>query len=136
MSLHPAMRFKMSIALEHKNQPAFRREVYISGLCGEGWAVYAGESWAFEMGMYGNAPTTHSGMLSYQAWRACTPLVVDTGIHAGGWTRAQAQAYLHDKHGADRSRIETEVDRYIGWPGQALFVLSGRNGDREGADAR
>jgi uncharacterized protein (DUF885 family) len=64
-------------------------------------------------------------MLSYQAWRAAR-LVVDTGIHAKGWTRAQAQAYMHDNTALSDHEIETEVDRYISWPGQALSYYLGQ----------
>ncbi|HEV7815737.1 MAG TPA: DUF885 family protein [Janthinobacterium sp.] len=63
-------------------------------------------------------------MLSYQAWRAAR-LVVDTGIHAMHWTREQAQAYLHDNTALSEHEIETEVDRYISWPGQALSYYLG-----------
>jgi uncharacterized protein (DUF885 family) len=124
LTLHesaPGHAFQMPIALEHKNQPAFRREVYISAY-GEGWAVYA-EKLGVEMGMY-ETPYDKFGMLTYQAWRACR-LVVDTGIHAEGWTREQAQAYLHDNTALTDYEIETEVDRYIGWPGQALSYYLG-----------
>jgi uncharacterized protein (DUF885 family) len=75
------------------------------------------------MGIYENAYETF-GMLSYQAWRAAR-LVVDTGIHAQGWTREQAQAYMHDNTALADHEIETEVDRYISWPGQALSYYLG-----------
>jgi uncharacterized protein (DUF885 family) len=75
------------------------------------------------MGMY-ETPYDRFGMLTYQAWRACR-LVVDTGIHAKGWTREQAQNYLHDNTALTDHEIETEVDRYIGWPGQALSYYLG-----------
>jgi uncharacterized protein (DUF885 family) len=64
------------------------------------------------------------GVLSFDAWRAAR-LVVDTGIHAMGWTREQAQAYLHDNTALSDHEIETEVDRYISWPGQALSYYLG-----------
>ena len=69
-------------------------------------------------------PYDRFGMLSYQMWRAAR-LVVDTGIHAKGWTREQAQAYLHDNTALSDHEIETEVDRYISWPGQALSYYLG-----------
>ena len=75
------------------------------------------------MGMY-HTPYDTFGMLSYQAWRAAR-LVVDTGIHSQGWTREQAQAYLHDNTALSDHEIETEVDRYISWPGQALSYYLG-----------
>jgi uncharacterized protein (DUF885 family) len=64
------------------------------------------------------------GMLSYQMWRAAR-LVVDTGIHAKGWTREQAQQFLHDNTALAEHEITTEVDRYISWPGQALSYYLG-----------
>ncbi|RJG08554.1 DUF885 domain-containing protein, partial [Massilia cavernae] len=76
-----------------------------------------------EMGIY-ETPYEVFGMLSYQAWRAAR-LVVDTGIHSKNWTRAQAQAYLHENTALSAHEIETEVDRYIAWPGQALSYYLG-----------
>jgi uncharacterized protein (DUF885 family) len=110
----------MPVALEQKGRPAFRN-AYISAY-GEGWALYT-ERLGAEMGMY-ETPYETFGMLSYQAWRAAR-LVVDTGVHAKGWTRAQAQAYLHDNTALSDHEIETEVDRYISWPGQALSYYLG-----------
>ena len=76
-----------------------------------------------EMGIY-HTPYEQFGMLSYQAWRAAR-LVVDTGIYAQGWTRAQAQAYLRANTALSDHEIATEVDRYISWPGQALSYYLG-----------
>jgi uncharacterized protein (DUF885 family) len=123
LTLHesaPGHAFQMPVAMEQKGLPPFRR-AYISAY-GEGWALYA-ERLGSEMGMY-ETPYETFGMLSYQAWRAAR-LVVDTGIHAQGWTRAQAQAYLHDNTALADHEIETEVDRYISWPGQALSYYLG-----------
>ncbi len=123
LTLHesaPGHAFQMPIALEHKELPPFRR-VYISAY-GEGWALYC-ERLGTEMGIY-QTPYEVFGMLSYQAWRAAR-LVVDTGIHAQGWTREQAQKYLHDNTALSDHEIETEVDRYISWPGQALSYYLG-----------
>lgn len=123
LTLHesaPGHAFQMPIALEQTNVPPFRR-AYISAY-GEGWALYC-ERLGSEMGMY-ETPYETFGMLSYQAWRAAR-LVVDTGIHAMGWTRAQAQAYMHDNTALSDHEIETEVDRYISWPGQALSYYLG-----------
>ena len=123
LTLHesaPGHAFQMPVALEQKGRPAFRR-AYISAY-GEGWALYC-ERLGAEMGIYENAYETF-GMLSYQAWRAAR-LVVDTGIHAQDWTRAQAQAYLHENTALSAHEIETEVDRYISWPGQALSYYLG-----------
>ncbi len=124
LTLHesaPGHAFQMPIAMEHKEQPKFRQEVYISAF-GEGWALYC-EKLGLEMGMY-ETPYDRFGMLTYQMWRAAR-LVVDTGIHSKGWTRAQAQAFLHDNTALSDHEIETEVDRYIGWPGQALAYYLG-----------
>src|SRR5471032_3336900 len=123
LTLHesaPGHAFQMPIAMEQKGLPMFRR-AYISAY-GEGWALYC-ERLGSEMGIY-ETPYESFGMLSYQAWRA-SRLVVDTGIHAMGWTREQAQAYLHDNTALSDHEIETEVDRYISWPGQALSYYLG-----------
>jgi uncharacterized protein (DUF885 family) len=124
LTLHesaPGHAFQMPLANENDRQPAFRREVYISAY-GEGWALYC-EKLGEEMGMY-KTPYDLFGMLSYQMWRAAR-LVVDTGIHAKGWTREQAQAYLRDNTALSDHEITTEVDRYIAWPGQALSYYLG-----------
>ncbi|MGC1301237.1 MAG: DUF885 family protein [Caulobacteraceae bacterium] len=123
LTLHesaPGHAFQMPIALEHKDLPKFRT-VYISAY-GEGWALYC-ERLGTEMGIY-HTPYDTFGMLSYQAWRAAR-LVVDTGIHTQGWTRKQAQDYLRDNTALSDHEIETEVDRYIAWPGQALSYYLG-----------
>jgi len=123
LTLHesaPGHAFQMPVALEQKGVPPFRR-AYISAY-GEGWALYS-ERLGTEMGIY-ETPYEMFGMLSYQAWRAAR-LVVDTGIHAKGWTREQAQAYMHDNTALSDHEIETEVDRYISWPGQALSYYLG-----------
>ncbi|CDG83509.1 DUF885 domain-containing protein [Janthinobacterium agaricidamnosum] len=123
LTLHesaPGHAFQIPLAMEQKDRPAFRN-AYISAY-GEGWALYA-ERLGAEMGIYADAYETF-GMLSYQAWRAAR-LVVDTGIHAQGWSREQAQAYLHDNTALSAHEIETEVDRYISWPGQALSYYLG-----------
>ena len=124
LTLHesaPGHAWQMAIALEHKDEPEFRQKVYISAF-GEGWAVYC-EKLGLEMGLY-KTPYDRFGMLTYQMWRAAR-LVVDTGIHTMGWTREQAQAYLRDNTALSNHEIETEVDRYIGWPGQALSYYLG-----------
>jgi uncharacterized protein (DUF885 family) len=124
LTLHesaPGHAFQMPVAQEQKGVPHFRR-AYISAF-GEGWALYS-ERLGTEMGIY-ETPYEHFGMLSYQAWRA-SRLVVDTGIHAKGWTREQAQAYLMENTALARHEVETEVDRYISWPGQALSYYLGQ----------
>ena len=124
LTLHesaPGHAFQMPIALEQKGVPPFRR-AYISAF-GEGWALYT-ERLGVEMGIY-ETPYEVFGMLSYQAWRA-SRLVVDTGIHALGWTREQAQAYLRENTALAEHEVTTEVDRYISWPGQALSYYLGQ----------
>lgn len=124
LTLHesaPGHAFQMPLAQENKSLPDYRRETYLSAY-GEGWALYC-EALGEEMGMY-QSPYETFGMLSYQMWRAAR-LVVDTGIHSEGWTREQAQQYLRDNTALSNHEIETEVDRYIAWPGQALSYYMG-----------
>jgi uncharacterized protein (DUF885 family) len=124
LTLHesaPGHAFQMPLAAENTALPAFRRDTYLSAY-GEGWALYC-EALGEEMGMY-DTPYDLFGMLSYQMWRAAR-LVVDTGIHTQGWSREQAQRYLHDNTALADHEIETEVDRYIAWPGQALSYYTG-----------
>ena len=83
----------------------------------EGWALYA-ERLGVPMGLY-DSPAKDMGRLSYEMWRACR-LVVDTGIHAKGWTKAQAVQFLADNAALSAGNIDAEVNRYISWPGQAL----------------
>jgi uncharacterized protein (DUF885 family) len=124
LTLHesaPGHAMQMSLSAENADLPAFRRETYLPAY-GEGWALYC-EALGQEMDMY-ETPYDRFGMLSYQAWRA-SRLVVDTGIHTMGWTREQAQQYLRDNTALSNHEIETEVDRYISWPGQALSYYMG-----------
>ena len=124
LTLHesaPGHAFQMPIAMEHKDQPEFRQHTYISAF-GEGWALYC-EKLGVEMGMY-DTPYDRFGMLGYQIWRAAR-LVVDTGIHAQGWTRDQAIAYYRQYTALSDREIQTEIDRYIAWPGQALSYYLG-----------
>ncbi|MDE2355901.1 MAG: DUF885 family protein [Alphaproteobacteria bacterium] len=129
LTLHesaPGHAFQMPLANEQVDQPDFRRKSYISAF-GEGWALYC-ERLGVEMGMY---PTAYDrfGMLSYQAWRAAR-LVVDTGVHTMGWSRDQAIQYLADNTALAHHEIETEVDRYISWPGQSLSYYLGQRAIR------
>jgi uncharacterized protein (DUF885 family) len=124
LTLHesaPGHAFQIPIAIEHKDQPAFRQLSYISAY-GEGWALYC-ERLGVEMGMY-DSPYDRFGMLGYQIWRAAR-LVVDTGIHAQHWTRAQAIDYFRQYTALPEHEIGTEIDRYIAWPGQALSYYLG-----------
>jgi uncharacterized protein (DUF885 family) len=124
LTLHessPGHGLQMPLAAEHEGLPAFRRHTYLSAY-GEGWALYS-ERLGVEMGMY-DTPYDRFGYLGYQMWRACR-LVVDTGIHHLGWSRQQALAYMRENTALGEHEIETEVDRYIAWPGQALAYYLG-----------
>ena len=124
LTLHesaPGHAFQMPIAMEHTDQPAFRQHTYNSAF-GEGWALYC-ERLGVEMGMYETA-YERFGMLGYQIWRAAR-LVVDTGIHSQGWTRERALGYFRDNTALSEHEIETEIDRYIAWPAQALSYYLG-----------
>jgi uncharacterized protein (DUF885 family) len=94
----------------------------------EGWALYT-ERLGIEMGVY-DTPEKQMGRLSYEMWRACR-LVVDTGMHAKGWTKAQAVAFMKDNTALTDANIEAEVNRYISWPGQALAYKMGELKIRE-----
>ncbi|HWI87614.1 MAG TPA: DUF885 family protein [Sphingomonas sp.] len=131
LTLHesaPGHAFQIPLAQENKATAKFRQTLYISAY-GEGWALYC-ERLGDEMGIY-ETPYERFGMLSYQMWRAAR-LVVDTGIHHLGWTRAQGQAFLHDNTALSDHEIATEVDRYISWPGQALSYYLGEMAIRKG----
>jgi uncharacterized protein (DUF885 family) len=94
----------------------------------EGWGLYS-ESLGEEMGLY-DTPDKKMGQLSYQMWRACR-LVVDTGIHAKGWTKQQAIDFMTENSALSAANIEAEVNRYISWPGQALAYKLGELKIRE-----
>lgn len=125
LTLHesaPGHSWQLSMAAENEERPDWRRYTYVSAY-GEGWALYC-EKLGVEMGMYAT-PYDRFGMLSYQMWRAAR-LVIDTGIHSKGWTREQGIAFLKDNSALSEHEIATEVDRYIGWPGQALSYYLGQ----------
>lgn len=107
--------------------PKFRKDLYLSAY-GEGWGLYC-EFLAEEMGMY-TTPYEHFGKLTYEMWRACR-LVVDTGIHAKGWTRDQVVNFMTSNTALSLHEINTETDRYISWPGQALSYKIGELKIRE-----
>jgi uncharacterized protein (DUF885 family) len=107
--------------------PAFRKELYLSAY-GEGWGLYA-EFLAGDMGMY-TTPYERFGQLTYEMWRACR-LVVDTGIHAMHWTREEVVDFMTQNTALSLHEIETETDRYISWPGQALSYKIGELKIRE-----
>ena len=107
--------------------PQFRRNLYLSAY-GEGWGLYT-EYLANEMGIY-TTPYEHFGKLTYEMWRACR-LVVDTGIHAFGWTREEAVDFMAKNTALSLHEVNTEIDRYISWPGQALSYKIGELKIRE-----
>lgn len=107
--------------------PSFRRDLYLSAY-GEGWGLYT-EFLAAEMGMYTN-PYERFGQLTYEMWRACR-LVVDTGIHAFEWSRKEVVQFMRENTALSLHEIETETDRYISWPGQALSYKIGELKIRE-----
>jgi uncharacterized protein (DUF885 family) len=130
LSLHessPGHALQMPLIAEMDGLPDFRRYSYISAY-GEGWALYC-EYLGQEMGIY-TTPYERFGYLSYQAWRAAR-LVVDTGLHHLHWTREQAQDYLRQNTALADHEIETEVDRYIAWPAQALSYYLGEMAIRD-----
>ena len=107
--------------------PQFRKNLYLSAY-GEGWGLYS-EFLADEMNMY-TTPYEQFGKFTYEMWRACR-LVVDTGIHAKGWTREQVVNYMSKNTALSLHEINTETDRYISWPGQALSYKIGELKIRE-----
>ena len=124
LTLHeavPGHHLQGSIAKEMENVPKFRNRTYISAF-GEGWGLYS-EYLGIEAGIYEN-PYHDFGRLTYEMWRACR-LVVDTGMHAQGWSRQKAINYLADNTALSLHNVQTEIDRYISWPGQALSYKIG-----------
>jgi uncharacterized protein (DUF885 family) len=117
----PGHHFQIALAQE-LDLPRFRRLADFTAFV-EGWALYT-ERLADEMGLYSGA-LERLGMLSFDSWRACR-LVVDTGIHAMGWSRDRAVEFMRDNSPLALNNIENEVDRYIAMPGQALAYMVGR----------
>ena len=111
----PGHHFDGGIKLENK-LPGFRRRMWINAF-GEGWGLYA-EYLGHDLGLY-DEPLALMGRYGYELWRAGR-LVVDTGLHAKGWTRAQAIRYMVDECGLSEEGATAEVLRYMAWPGQAL----------------
>ncbi len=117
------------IALQQElPMPEWRRHgVYYTAFV-EGWGLYS-ERLGIEMGLY-DTPAKDMGRLSYEMWRA-SRLVVDTGVHAKGWSKEQAIAFMKDNTALSEANIEAEVNRYISWPGQALAYKLGELKIRE-----
>jgi len=118
----PGHHLQIALAQELPRTPAFRRYMGLTVFV-EGWALYA-ERLAEEMGLYRD-DMDRMGALAFDAWRA-SRLVVDTGLHAQGWSRAQAVAFMRDNTPLADNNIDNEVDRYIGMPGQALGYKVGQ----------
>ncbi len=118
----PGHHLQIAIAQELQGIPEFRRNTGVTAFV-EGWGLYT-ERLADEMGLY-SSDLDRIGVLSYDAWRACR-LVVDTGMHAKGWTRMQAIDFMVENTALARNNIVNEVDRYISWPGQALAYKTGQ----------
>lgn len=117
----PGHHTQIALARELENVPEFRR-TFSATAFSEGWGLYA-ERLADEMGVY-HTPYQRFGRLTYEMWRACR-LVVDTGMHAMGWSRQRALDYMTANTSLTAHEIRTEIDRYIGWPGQALAYKIG-----------
>jgi uncharacterized protein (DUF885 family) len=118
----PGHHLQLAIMQELTELPAFRRfngaMAYV-----EGWGLYC-ERLSVDMGLL-STDMDRFGVLSFDAWRACR-LVVDTGMHALGWTREQAIGFMASHTALARTNIENEIDRYIGWPAQALAYKVGQ----------
>lgn len=124
LTLHeavPGHHLQFALSSEQSEQPPFRRFDYISAF-GEGWGLYA-EWLGKEVDIYED-PYDDFGRLTYEMWRACR-LVVDTGIHSKGWTRQQAMDFMASNTALSLHEVETETDRYISWPAQALSYKLG-----------
>ncbi len=118
----PGHHLQLAISGELDGVPTFRRQAIITAYA-EGWGLYA-ERLADEMGLY-STPLDRIGMLANDSMRACR-LVVDTGMHALGWSRQQAIDYMLAHSPMSRGTIEPEIDRYLGHPAQALAYMMGR----------
>ena len=124
LALHegvPGHHTQIMLAAELEGLSDFRRDLYLSAF-GEGWGLYC-EYLGKEMGVYAT-DYEDFGRLTYEMWRACR-LVVDPGMHYFGWTREEAVAFMQENTALSLREIDSEVDRYIGWPGQAVSYKMG-----------
>ena len=124
LSLHegvPGHHTQIMLAAEMENMPKFRKNTYLSAF-GEGWALYT-EFLGKEAGIYQNKYEDF-GRLTYEMWRACR-LVVDPGMHYMGWTREKAVQFMSENTALSIREVNSEIDRYIGWPGQAVSYKMG-----------
>ncbi len=124
LTLHeavPGHHLQNAIAGELEDLPEYRQQTYISAF-GEGWGLYS-EYLGLEAGFYQD-PYSNFGRLSYEMWRAAR-LVVDTGMHAKGWSRERAMDFMANNTALSLHNVKTEIDRYITWPAQALSYKLG-----------
>jgi uncharacterized protein (DUF885 family) len=117
----PGHHLQIALTQELENLPPFRRNLYVNAF-GEGWGLYC-EYLGTEMGFYKD-PYSHFGRLTYEMWRACR-LVIDVALHTKDWTREQAVNYLAENTALSMHEVNTEINRYISWPGQALAYKMG-----------
>jgi uncharacterized protein (DUF885 family) len=120
----PGHHFQLALVLEMKDLPLIRKAGGGFSANTEGWALYA-EQLSDEMGLYDHDPLARLGMLRGAIFRAAR-CVVDTGMHAKGWSREQAIDYMASTTGEDRARVTTEIERYCAWPGQATSYKVGQ----------
>ncbi len=124
LTLHeavPGHHLQIALAAELEGMLKFRTSFYVNAF-GEGWGLYS-EFLGTELGLYKD-PYSRFGRLTYEMWRACR-LVIDVGIHSKGWTREQAVDFLASNSALSMHEVNTEINRYISWPGQALAYKIG-----------